>query len=599
MLRSSLFWASAVPMLLRQRKHFVRQVSRTDCGVAAALTVLNLMGRRADPTVATDVLDPDRKGANREALRQFFETNHGLEASAVEVPKGKLHKLRGRVILHMTQQHYVVLLKQSRHGVLVFDPAMGPVFYPRADFDALFSGAALQVRKKWRQKLPALPTPAPVAGQSAGRGREASALFILGFASRLLEAALILCLVATLYLVLNRASFTSILAVVGLVVLCGVLLLVTRRVRFGGEEDWTRRKQRGVWRDLMRSGLGPVDLAGFRGRRETEVSGQLRRGMTGVLPPRGLLPGALGSVLGMAVLLTFLSIWAPIVYLGLFAALVLLLSIGDVRVCKVSVRKGIGRYTKITPGYGMLNPAAAPDFAAEFAKWAVVGTAGIMVLYGALPPVALMFWILTAMQIVPIDFRKVPQIAPALLSADAMPALTAAQVPLRQQRVVGSFDLKVNAKAGQLAVDGIAPLTASMQQPDLTVREQRLILADVVRHAVEALPEAQRPGLGPLRIFGPGQEASQADFEQLMIARDTGRAQESSDLPVALSTALDAGSGDPVLRDLLSCDPGDLPVFWDVRGQMKLQDLRERLRGSGLQRAGHLTMRRLTLVEAA
>ena len=598
MLRSSLFWALAVPKLLRQRRHFVRQTGQTDCGIAAALTVLNLMGRSADPVATTDALDPDRKGATLEALRQFFAEDQRLEATAVEVPTGKLHKLKGRAILHMTQQHYVVLLSQSRLGVLVFDPAMGPVFYPRADFDALFSGVALQVRKRWGQKRPAPPNLPPVAGQHAVAGPEGRALFLLGVTMRLFEVALILCLVATLYLVLNRASLTSIVSVIGLVALCGVLLLVTRRIRFKGEESWTRRKQRGLWRGIMRSGLGEVDLAGFRGRRERDVAVQLRRGMTGVVPPKALVPGAMGSVLCMSVLLMFLSPWVALLHASLFVALILLLSLDDVRLCRVSVRKGIGRYTKLVQGYGLLNPVAAPDLSAEVSKWTVIGTAGVMVLYGALPPVAMMFWILTAMQIVPLDFRKVPQIAPALLATTAMPELTASQVPLRRQRVLGPVDVKVSRKPGVLAIDGIAPLTASLQQPDLTVREQRLILADVVRHTLDALPEEDAPAPAPLRIFGPGQEASQSDFEQLMIARDAARS-DTLPVPQGKSTALDVGMGQPILRDLLSCDRGDLPVFWDVRGQMKVPDLQAHLKGSGIARAGHLTMGRLTLVEAA
>jgi hypothetical protein len=52
-----------------------------------------------------------------------------------------------------------------------------------------------------------------------------------------------------------------------------------------------------------------------------------------------------------------------------------------------------------------------------------------------------------------------------------------------------------------------------------------------------------------------------------------------------------------VLRDLLSCEPGDFPVFWDVRNRMKITDLAERLDRSDLQRAGHLTMTRLTVIE--
>lgn len=599
MLRSSLFWLRAVPSLLRRRSRFVRQAGRSDCGVAAALTVLRLMGRRGDPVAATDRLDPDRKGASLEALRLFFAEDQGLEAEALKVPAGSLGKVRGRVILHMTQQHYVVLLNRSRHGVLVFDPAMGPVFYPAADFAALYSGTLLAVRRSRASPgVPATESRA-AAGEPRARGWQARALFVLGLASRCLEAGALLCIVATLYLVLNRASASAIVSVFSILALCGLLLLAVRRLRAASEEDWVRGRQRSVWRGLVKTALKGADLSGFRGRSERDVSGQLRRGMTGVLPPRALLPASLGSVVAMAGLLCLLSPWVALAHLGLYAGLLVIVTLDDVKVCRRSVRKTTGRYSRLVPGYGLFNPTAAPDLVGEAAKWGVIGTAGMMVIWASLPPVALMFWILTAMQIVPIDFRKLPQIAPALAGNESVPVLTAAEVPLRRQKVVGEVAVKVSRKDGQMAIDGIGPLTAMLEQPDLTVREQRHIMAEIVARALDALPEPDRPEAGPVRIFGPGQEASQADFEQLMIARDATRNPGDPQLPAKPQEALADGVNDPVLRDLFSCDARDLPVFWDVRGQMRLPELQARLARSGVKRAGHLTMRRLTLVEAA
>ncbi len=97
------------------------------------------------------------------------------------------------------------------------------------------------------------------------------------------------------------------------------------------------------------------------------------------------------------------------------------------------------------------------------------------------------------------------------------------------QRLLAEPELVPSREGRDLRIDGIERLTMTLQQPDLTVREQRLILADIVRRALDGLPEDYRPRLGPVRIFGPGQDATQADFEYLMIARE---ARTGTTLPV-------------------------------------------------------------------
>lgn len=72
MLRSSLFWIRAVWTLLTRRRSFVLQTGRTDCGVASALTVLNLFGQKADTVQAVEDMDPDRTGTSLEAAALLF-----------------------------------------------------------------------------------------------------------------------------------------------------------------------------------------------------------------------------------------------------------------------------------------------------------------------------------------------------------------------------------------------------------------------------------------------------------------------------------------------------------------------------------------------
>ncbi|MEY8827594.1 cysteine peptidase family C39 domain-containing protein [Sedimentitalea sp. XS_ASV28] len=577
------------------------QTARTDCGVACALTLANLLGRPADAVQAVEDLDPDRSGTSLDALRLYFQDRLGFSAKALKVPAGSLHKIRGRAILHMQQQHYVVLLRAGAGGVLVFDPAVGPVFYPAADFASLYSGSLLEVCKPSgaSASLPSRPTHRATVGGQKRRSIEPVALFIVGFATRLLECAILLCLVAVLYLVLNQASFPSLLMAFGLIGVCGALLLVAHQVKFEGEDGWIRRNQNRLWRGVLRTAARGRDLSGFRGRPEQEVSGALRRGLSVSIPQRSQVPAALGAFVAVPALLCFLSPYIALAHLLLFGSLLVVVQLDDVKVCRRSVRKGIGRYSKLGLGVDMFNALSAPDLFGEIAKWTVIGVAGLAVLVGALPPVALMFWILAAMQIVPLDFRRVMTIAPGLAARKPVSELTASEVPLRRQRVMGAVDLKVGHADGLTRIDGITPLTRSLQQPDLTVREQRLIMADIVSQTLQELADHERPArIGAVRIFGPGQDATLADFEHLMIARE---ARPGNTMPVPGDTRaiLDRGLEDTLLRDLHSCAPGDFPVFWDFRERLALKDLQARLRESGIDCAGHLTMRRLTLVEAA
>jgi len=282
MLRSSLYWAGAVWTLIRKRRKFVQQTTNTDCGVASVLTVLNFLSLPGDPVHAVETMDLDRAGTSLETLRLYFEEHYGLDATALAVPAGRVDEIKGQVILHMRQMHYVVLLKASKTGVLVFDPSLGPVHYPPDDFAALYSGNLLQCKRPRKGMagaatgagVPALNRPMPQPPRATGsRGPEPVALFIIGVASRLMECALILCLVTVLFLVLNRASFPSLLLAFGVIILSGLLLMLSRQIRFEGEDRWIRARQSRLWRSILRTSVRGRDLHGFRGGIERDVAG--------------------------------------------------------------------------------------------------------------------------------------------------------------------------------------------------------------------------------------------------------------------------------------------------------------------------------------
>lgn len=599
MLRSSLFWGKSIWTLLTKGRCFVQQTAQTDCGVASALTVLKLLGRKSDPVHAVDQMDPDRAGTSLDTLRLYFAQTHGIEAKSMSVPAGMVEDVKGHAILHMSQQHYVVLIGAHRGGILVFDPSVGPVVYPMEDFASLYSGHLLEIQSLRRgEKLPATKAGAGVVGGREKTGFEPITLFITGLATRLLECAVLLCLVAVLYLVLNRASFSSLLMAFGQIVVCGGLLLLAHQFRFVVEDEWIRRRQSRLWQGMIRTLIRGHDLNGFRGRDEREVASSLRKGLSYAIPRRSQVPASIGAFFAVSALLCLLSPIVAFIHAGLFLFVFAVVKLDDVQVCRRSVRPGIGRYTKLSLGLSLLNSVSAPDLMGEIAKWTVIGFAGFSVLLGALSPIALMFWVLAAMQIVPMDFRRVMAMAPGLAAHTPVSDLTASEVPLRHQRIVGPADLTVQQDNGLIQIDGISPLTNSLHQSDLTVREQRLIMADVVRQTLKILPDPKIvESIGPIRIFGPGQNASQVDFGRLIIARE---ANTDKMLPTKTyaQEILDESAQDLVLRNLYSCEPGDFPVFWDYRESLATRDLQARLKNINVGCVGHLTLECLTIVKA-
>jgi len=298
--------------------------------------------------------------------------------------------------------------------VLVFDPSLGPVHYPPDDFAALYSGNLLQCKRPRKGMagaatgagVPALNRPMPQPPRATGsRGPEPVALFIIGVASRLMECALILCLVTVLFLVLNRASFPSLLLAFGVIILSGLLLMLSRQIRFEGEDRWIRARQSRLWRSILRTSVRGRDLHGFRGGIERDVAGAVRRGIAITIPQRSQVPATLGAFAIMPVMLCLLSPILGLMHVIYYGLVLIVTQLDSIQVCRRSVRNRVGRYSKLTQGRDLVNAAAAPELIGEVAKWTVIGVAGYAVLTGTLSPVALMFWILVAMQIVPVDFN--------------------------------------------------------------------------------------------------------------------------------------------------------------------------------------------------
>lgn len=592
MLRSSLFWVASAWDLARFSRHFVPQNTVTDCGVACAMTVQRMLGGDPDAVMASQTLDPDRAGTNLEELRAYLAESGGLNARALSVQPARLGDIDRPAILHMTRMHYVVLLRSGCPGALVYDPSVGPVFYPEPDFARLFSGYLVEAHRGSRSRVrPRLHRDRPDRAQRAG-------LFLLGVAARLFAIAVILALCFGLFLLTNKASTGAVLGTLAVVGFAGLLLILARRLRIAAQDALVRRRQSRLWRRMLWSVARGRDLVGFRNQKERDVAARLRQALILAIPKRAPVPATLGAMVVMAGVLALLSPVLAVLYAGSLVGLTGLSLLAGVSLCRRSVSKDEGRYAPLAGSSYLYGEVAAVSMAGEAAKWTVIGAAGLDMLVQGMPDPVLLFWVLMAMQLVPLDFRSVPVLAQAFVPAQPVSPLIGTEAPLRDRRAETVPTLMARSKKGHLVIEGINPLTDALRHPDLTVREQRLILSEVINQAVAAIPNRDaRLAMANPRLFGPGQDVTEADFEALSLAEDV---RTGTLLPVTRErAAIEHEPTDPIVRAMKSCGPEDFPVFWDVREQIKIDDLRAHAKRADAKRIGHLSMTRLTVIEAA
>jgi len=150
------------PRARRSRFPFVRQLDEMDCGVACMAMVCRHFGRAVAISHLRLALGTGVDGTSLRAIQRGGEFV-GLDVQAVKASKSRLDELPLPAIVHVDQNHWVVLYGLDRTGVHLADPARGRRRLERAEFLRRWSGYAALVS----------PTPrlaeAPVA--STGRAR--------------------------------------------------------------------------------------------------------------------------------------------------------------------------------------------------------------------------------------------------------------------------------------------------------------------------------------------------------------------------------------------------------------------------------------------
>ena len=120
----------------------IYQSTAADCGAACLAMVLGYFGRDVALEQVREAAGIARDGVSAAELLDTAQ-HFDLTGRGVRIEPNELSKLGTGAILHWDLNHFVVLDRVDKHGIRIFDPALGP---RRADWQEVsrsFSGVAL------------------------------------------------------------------------------------------------------------------------------------------------------------------------------------------------------------------------------------------------------------------------------------------------------------------------------------------------------------------------------------------------------------------------------------------------------------------------
>ncbi|MGU3495504.1 NHLP family bacteriocin export ABC transporter peptidase/permease/ATPase subunit [Xanthobacteraceae bacterium A53D] len=128
----------------RRRTPTILQMSSVECGAACLAMVLARYGRWVPMEELRLACGVSRNGSNARRLVEAAQ-QYGLAAEGLKVGLESVRTLTLPAILFWEFNHFVVLEKCGRAGVTLNDPALGRRHVPWSEFDAAFTGVAIQL----------------------------------------------------------------------------------------------------------------------------------------------------------------------------------------------------------------------------------------------------------------------------------------------------------------------------------------------------------------------------------------------------------------------------------------------------------------------
>ncbi|HZH51143.1 MAG TPA: peptidase domain-containing ABC transporter [Microvirga sp.] len=134
--RLNLGWGRKTPMIL--------QAEASECGLASLAMVASFFGYEADLADLRRRYGLSLKGATLKELVRIAD-QLGFATRPLRLELDELPKLKLPCILHWDLNHFVVLVRLGRSGVVIHDPAVGVRHLKEAEFSRHFTGVALEL----------------------------------------------------------------------------------------------------------------------------------------------------------------------------------------------------------------------------------------------------------------------------------------------------------------------------------------------------------------------------------------------------------------------------------------------------------------------
>lgn len=134
-----------------RRVPFVGASEINECGLACIASVCEYFEGDVSLADVRRFADHNGRGETLLGLRNVAE-QVGLASRAVRLEPRGLAALNKPALLHWDMNHFVVLERTSRDGIVIVDPAAGRVLVEWAEVDRSFTGVALELKpgKDWR-----------------------------------------------------------------------------------------------------------------------------------------------------------------------------------------------------------------------------------------------------------------------------------------------------------------------------------------------------------------------------------------------------------------------------------------------------------------
>ncbi|TAM59018.1 MAG: peptidase domain-containing ABC transporter [Rhodanobacter sp.] len=165
----------------------IRQSEAAECGLACLAMIAGYHGQHTELPALRRRFSLSLKGITLARLTEMAQSL-GLACRPLRFELNELQQLQTPCILHWDLNHFVVLRKVSKHGVVIHDPAVGERTFKLDDLGKHVTGVAVEASKgpDFRRKKPEPPVSLrTLAGSIQGLGRALATIFGLALALEL------------------------------------------------------------------------------------------------------------------------------------------------------------------------------------------------------------------------------------------------------------------------------------------------------------------------------------------------------------------------------------------------------------------------------